>query len=50
MRVYIAPNRDRQPIASSEWISVSDENAADSMPRWSPNGDVVYFLSYAKDF
>jgi eukaryotic-like serine/threonine-protein kinase len=50
MRVYIAPNRDRQPIASSEWISVSDENAADSMPRWSPNGDLVYFLSNRERF
>ena len=45
MRVYIASYRVGAPTPISEWVAVTDGNAADFMPRWSADGNTVYFLS-----
>ena len=45
MRVYVAPYGDGQPAPTSGWIPVSDDNSADSMPRWSADGNLLYFLA-----
>ncbi|BDC48458.1 hypothetical protein F183_A07740 [Bryobacterales bacterium F-183] len=52
-RVYIAPNRERP--APSEWIRVGFENfsgdgggmlaSVDFQPAWSPDGNLLYWLS-----
>jgi hypothetical protein len=31
--------------SEAEWIPVSDGKTMDREPRWSPNGNVLYFLS-----
>lgn len=44
-RVMVAPFRGAATIPESEWIAVTDGSGFDSRPRWSPNGNLLYFIS-----
>ncbi len=44
-RVAVAPLPAVGLIPESEWILVSDGSGFDSRPRWSPDGNLLYFTS-----
>jgi Tol biopolymer transport system component/tRNA A-37 threonylcarbamoyl transferase component Bud32 len=44
-RIYVAPFRDGPPIPEAEWIPITDGTGLDREPRWSPDGNLLYFLS-----
>jgi Tol biopolymer transport system component/predicted Ser/Thr protein kinase len=44
-RVMVAPFRGAAIIPESDWIAVTDGSGFDSRPRWSPNGNLLYFIS-----
>jgi serine/threonine protein kinase/dipeptidyl aminopeptidase/acylaminoacyl peptidase len=43
-RIFVAPYRPKRMIAESQWTSITNEDWAD-YPRWSPNGNNLYYLS-----
>ena len=43
-RMFIAPYKS-ETIQEEEWIPLSDGSSWDDKPRWSPNGNLVYFVS-----
>jgi Tol biopolymer transport system component len=45
-RVHIIPFRQGSPVPpETEWIAVTSGSAFEALPRWSPNGNLVYFIS-----
>jgi Tol biopolymer transport system component len=48
-QIYIVPYREaRVPVA--EWIPVTDGSAWDDKPRFSPDGRMLFFISYRDGF
>jgi Tol biopolymer transport system component len=45
--IYLVPMRDGQVAGESEWIAVIDRPGIQTRPWWSPDGNVIYFLSTA---
>src|SRR5262249_35657597 len=48
-RVFVVPFHNAGLIPESEWIAISD-TAWDDRPRWSPEGNFLYFLSERDHF
>ncbi len=48
-RIFVAPFRNAGPVPESEWIAVTD-GRWDDKPRWSPDGNFLYFLSERDGF
>ena len=44
-RIYVAPVLPTQPTARDRWIPITSGNTWDDLPRWSPDGHLLYFLS-----
>ncbi|MBI3693389.1 MAG: PD40 domain-containing protein [Acidobacteria bacterium] len=44
-RVYVASFRGHQPVPHTEWIQITDGSAWDVVPRFSPDGNLLYVLS-----
>jgi Tol biopolymer transport system component len=44
-RLFVAPLRDGIGPAAEAWIPVGFSNGWDDKPRWSPDGNTMYFLS-----
>lgn len=44
-QIFIVPFRDRQVRPEREWMAVTDGSAPDREPYWSPDGNLLYFLS-----
>jgi hypothetical protein len=44
-RLFVARYEGPRPYGENEWFPVSYGKALDREPRWSPNGNVIYFLS-----
>jgi len=44
-RKFIVPFRGAAAPEESEWIAVTDGQAFDDAPRWSPDGNLLYYLS-----
>ncbi len=44
-QILAAPADESYPISRSEWIALTDGEHFDAMPRWSADGNSVYFLS-----
>jgi Tol biopolymer transport system component len=44
-RVYVAPFRSDSAVPESEWIPITEGKSLDREPRWSPEGNLLYFLS-----
>ena len=43
--IYIAPVRDGHAADKSEWIAVMDRPGRQTRPWWSPDGNMLYFIS-----
>ncbi len=43
--LFVAPLRREGVAEESEWIAVTDGSADDGVPRWSPDGNRLYFFS-----
>ena len=43
--IFVAPVRDGKAGPQSEWIPIMDRPGGSSRPWWSPDGNVLYFLS-----
>jgi len=48
-RVFVAPVRETGIIPEREWIPIAD-SGWDDKPRWSPDGNVLYFVSERDGF
>lgn len=44
-RVFIAPFRGPVAVDESDWIAITDGKAFDDAPRWSPDGNLLYYFS-----
>jgi Tol biopolymer transport system component len=41
----LAPLRPGNPPPESEWVYLTDGSSNDAYPRWSPDGNTIYFTS-----
>ncbi len=46
----MVPFRGVQPIETSEWIPITGGELSDDKPRWSPDGNLMYFTSNRDGF
>ena len=44
-QIFIAPFRGDAPIDERDWLPVTDGSAMDRETYWSPDGNLLYFLS-----
>ncbi len=51
-RIYVAqvPPRPVAPIPVDDWIAVTAGSSWDDKPRWSPDGNAIYFISTQDGF
>ena len=49
-RIFIVPFGGGVGPGVSEWIAVTDGESADDKPRWSPDGNLIYFTSERDGF
>jgi Tol biopolymer transport system component/predicted Ser/Thr protein kinase len=49
-QIFIASLRGRTPVPQSEWIPITDGSGLDREPRWSPDANLLYFLSERDGF
>jgi Tol biopolymer transport system component len=49
-QIFVAPFNGEAPIPQKEWIPVTDGKGADDKPRWSPDGEILYFMSERDGF
>jgi Tol biopolymer transport system component/DNA-binding winged helix-turn-helix (wHTH) protein len=48
-RIFVVPFRSGGPVPESEWIAIT-EGPWDDKPRWSPDGNTLYFMSERDHF
>ena len=44
-QVFVVPIDGALPVPRERWIAVTDGNSEEMEPAWSPNGELLYFLS-----
>ncbi|MDA2927554.1 hypothetical protein MYX78_10055 [Acidobacteria bacterium AH-259-G07] len=44
-QLFIAPFQGRKAIPESEWVAVTDGSKSDAWSWWSPDGNLLYFIS-----
>jgi len=44
-QLFVFPYREGQTPTPQDWVAVSDGTAWDDKPRWSPDGNLLYFTS-----
>jgi Tol biopolymer transport system component/tRNA A-37 threonylcarbamoyl transferase component Bud32 len=49
-RIFVAPFRGAAPIPESQWIPITDGKDMDRYAAWSPDGNLLYFLSEREGF
>lgn len=49
-RLWVVPFRDGSVPGADEWVGVTGGDAWDDKPRWSPDGNLVYFTSLRDGF
>ena len=49
-RLMVTPFRGAAEIPESQWIPVTDGSSWDRRPRWSPDGNLIYFNSIRDGF
>jgi len=49
-QVFVVPFGGAQPIETSEWIPITGGERSDDKPRWSPDGNLMYFTSNRDGF
>jgi Tol biopolymer transport system component len=48
--IYVAAYLPGSPPAEKDWIKISDGSVSEGMPRWSPDGGLLYFNSERDGF
>jgi len=48
-RIFIAPVRGAGLVPETEWLAITD-GRWDDKPRWSPDGNILYFVSEQDGF
>jgi eukaryotic-like serine/threonine-protein kinase len=48
--LWIAPVRDGNAAGESEWVKVADSGVQNRRPWWSPDGNLLYFISLLDGF
>ncbi|MEO7652547.1 MAG: protein kinase, partial [Bryobacteraceae bacterium] len=48
--IYISPMREGKAAGEKDWIAVTDGNGDDSSPMWSPDGNLLYFVTGRNNF
>jgi hypothetical protein len=48
--VYVSPFRGDQVVDESEWIAITDDLQMDRQPRWSSDGNLLFFESNRDGF
>src|SRR5262249_45923920 len=43
--ISVAPYREGVTIPADAWVAITDGKGFDSRPRWSPDGNRIYFVS-----
>ena len=50
-QVYIAPFVEGKPLPpESQWTAITDGTGLEGLPRWSPDGHLIYFVSNRDGF
>jgi Tol biopolymer transport system component len=49
-QIFVAPVRERRAAAEAEWIAITDGSGLDRNAVWSPDGNLLYFLSERDGF
>ena len=49
-RLFVAPYRGEEAIEAGQWIPITDGSGWDDKPRWSPDGNLLYFTSERDGF
>ena len=44
-QVFVVPVDGALPVPRERWIAVTDGSSEEMEPAWSPNGELLYFLS-----
>ena len=44
-KIFIAPFQAESVINPEDWVSVTNDDAISSIPRWSPDGNLLYFVA-----
>ncbi len=44
-RIHVVPIDRNEPVKREQWIALTDGNTWDDKPRWSPDGNALYFVS-----
>ncbi|HYP09713.1 MAG TPA: winged helix-turn-helix domain-containing protein, partial [Bryobacteraceae bacterium] len=48
--LYVAPTRDGFPAPHSQWIGIGDREGWNDKPRWSMDGNRIFFISHRDGF
>ncbi|MGD0616692.1 MAG: protein kinase [Bryobacteraceae bacterium] len=43
--IYVVPADARNTLTPDQWIRITGDNTQDGKPRWSPDGNLLYFIS-----
>jgi Tol biopolymer transport system component len=49
-RLYLVNLRNGSPAPEASWIPVGDEHGWSDKPRWSPDGNTIYYISHRDGF
>jgi Tol biopolymer transport system component len=49
-QVFVAPFAEKESVRQKEWIPITGESANDRNAQWSPDGNLLYFLSERDGF
>jgi len=49
-RLYVLPLKDGKPGGLDSWIPIVDANGWADKPRWSPDGNTLYFIDHRDGF
>jgi len=49
-RLFVAPFQPEGEIPEEKWIALTDDSTLDDKPRWSPDGNLMYFTSKRDGF
>ena len=47
---HVVPAHGGVPAGSEEWIRISDKDGWHDKPRWSPDGNLIYYISHRDGF
>jgi eukaryotic-like serine/threonine-protein kinase len=49
-RLFVVRFQGEEELKESEWIALTDGTTINDRPRWSPDGNLLYFVSYRDGF